>query len=45
MAKVILLSLVIFFVLDFGWYLFKKYRCYEDYKNYLDYIKKSVGKN
>ncbi len=45
MVKVILFSIVLFFILDFGWYLFKKYGCCEDYKNYIDYIKKSAGKN
>ena len=39
MVKVILFSIVLFFILDFVWYLFKKYICYEDYKNYIDYIK------
>ena len=40
MVRVILFSIILFFILDFGWYLFKKYACYEDYKNYIDYMKR-----
>lgn len=44
MAKVILFSVVLFFILDFCWYLFLKYVKYEEYKNYIEYVKKSIGK-
>lgn len=44
MAKVILFSVVLFFILDFFWYLFLKYVRYEEYKNYIEYVKKSIGK-
>lgn len=40
MAKVILLSLVIFFVLDFAWYLYLKNARFENYESYIDYFKK-----
>ena len=43
MAKRILISVILFLILDFLYYLFQKYILKKDYKNYLSYIKRSCG--
>lgn len=39
MGKGVMIICIVFVVLDFCWYLYKKYVKYEDFENYFDYMK------